>query len=252
MRCINQRIWQIYNIRKYHYITFLTISVLGSMIEIIKDQVVYNSGSNLEVACIYRNSTGVSTNSNFGSSQTLPMDDTQRRRQEAVLRMIENARRTAKEQDMANKVPTNTIIWLHNGSIFSLRNRRRVKTSRKYNDEIHSILSIKSAILSDSGNYSCVLGPLPSNIGTKKSPINQTILNTNYVSDTVRLVVVNGEHSAAIYNKEGTVAIEAELDLHQNFQASGESKCSSVNQFLMIKFIVVLYSLRELNSLMPV
>ena len=36
---------------------------------------------------------------------------------------------------------------------------------------------------------------------------DQTVLTTNYVSDTVRLVVVNGEHSAAIYNKEGTVAI---------------------------------------------
>ena len=107
------------------------------MIEIIRDQgAVYNSGSNLEVSCIYRNSTGVSTNSNFGDSKSSPKDDIERRRQEAVLRMIENARRTAKERDIDNKVPPNTIIWLHNGSIFSLRNRRRVKTNRKYNDEI--------------------------------------------------------------------------------------------------------------------
>ena len=227
----------------------MTLLFLGSMIEIIRDQVVYNSGSNLEVACIYRNSTGVSTNSDFGSSESFPKDDIQRRRQEAVLRMIENARRTAKEQDIANKVPINTIIWLHNGSIFSLRNRRRVKTSRKYNDEIHSTLSIKSAILSDSGNYSCVLGPLPSTLATKKSPINQTDLTTNYVSDTVRLVVVNGEHSAAIYNKEGTVAIEAELDLHQNLQASGDMNIRSANQYLIARLILVLYSLKTyLNS----
>ena len=198
------------------------------MIEIIRDQVVYNSGSNLEVACIYRNSTGV-TGKIFGGTQShldeQLKDEKERRRQEAVLRMIENARRTAKEQEMANKVPTNTIIWLHNGSRFSLRNRRRVKTSRKHDGEIRSVLSIKSAILSDSGNYSCVLGPLSPHQDTRKSPINQTILTTKYVSDTVRLVVVNGEHSAAIYNKEGTVALEAELDLHQNLQTSGADIC---------------------------
>ena len=68
----------------------MTFLFLGSMIEIIRDQVVYNSGSNLEVACIYRNSTGVSTSSNFGSSESFPKDDIQRRREEAVLRMIEN------------------------------------------------------------------------------------------------------------------------------------------------------------------
>ena len=193
------------------------------MIEIIRDQVVYNSGSNLEVACIYRNSTGVNNKSFGGSNSHFNSqfrDEKERRRQEAVLRMIENARRTAREQDIANKVPMNTIIWLHDGSQFSLRNRRRVKTSRKHDGEIRSVLSIKSTILSDSGNYSCVLGPLPSHLDTRKSPINETILSTKYVSDTVRLVVVNGEHSAAIYNKEGTVALEAELDLQQNLQTS--------------------------------
>ena len=197
------------------------------MIEIIRDQVVYNSGSNLEVACIYRNSTGV-INPHFGEAHrnknNYEKDDKQRRRDQAVLRMIENARRTSKEREAANKVAANTIFWLHNGSIFSLRNRRRVKTIRKHNGEIHSVLSIKSAILSDSGNYSCVRGPLPPHQDTRKSPINQTQLATKYISDTVRLVVVNGEHSAAIYNKEGTVGLEVDLDVHQNLQTSSASK----------------------------
>ena len=208
------------------------------MIEIIRDQVVYNSGSNLEVACIYRNTTGV-INKDFGGTK-LHSDGgikgaKERSRQEAVLRMIENARRTAKEQEIANKVPSNTIVWLHNGSRFSLRNRRRVKTSRKLDGKIRSVLSIKSAILADSGNYSCVRGPLPSYQDTKKSPINQTVITTSYVSDTVRIVVVNGEHSAAIYNKKGTVSLEADLDVHQNLQASGaKTWIQNVNGFLSL------------------
>ena len=208
------------------------------MIEIIHDQVVYNSGSNLEVSCIYRNSTGVA-NTRFGNDYTHPEDE-QQRRQDAVLRMIINARRTAKERETANKVPSNTIIWLHNGSVFSLRNRRRVKNNRRHSGEIHSVLSIKSAILADSGNYSCVLGPLLPHQDTRKSPINQTVLTTKYVSDTVRLVVVNGEHSAAIYNKEGTSGQETELDLHQNLQTSSAFDFQfCVNHSILVLSLIV-------------
>ena len=221
-------------------ITFFV--TLGPMIEIIHDQVVYNSGSNLEVSCIYRNSTGVA-NTLFGNSHS-HTDDEQQRRQDAVLRMIENARRTAKEREHANKVPSNTIIWLHNGSIFSLRNRRRVKNHRKHNGDIHSVLSIKSAILSDSGNYSCVRGPLLAHQDTRKSPINKTILATKYVSDTVRLVVVNGEHSAAIYNKEGTNGLETELDFHQNLHTS-----SALSFQLFVNNVVIILS--AILSILP-
>jgi len=178
-------------------------------------------------------------NTLFGNALS-QSDDEQQRRQDAVLRMIENARRTAKERETANKVPSNTIIWLHNGSIFSLRNRRRVKNNRKHNGEIHSVLSIKSAILSDSGNYSCVLGPLLAHQDTRKSPINETILATKYVSDTVRLVVVNGEHSAAIYNKEGTGGLETELDFHQNLHTSSALTFQLIlNHTVLIMSVIV-------------
>ena len=204
------------------------------MIEIIHDQVVYNSGSNLEVSCIYRNSTGVA-NTRFGNDYTHPEDE-QQRKQDAVLRMIEESRRTAKERETANKVPSNTIIWLHNGSVFSLRNRRRVKNNRRHSGEIHSVLSIKSAILADSGNYSCVLGPLLPHQDTRKSPINQTVLTTKYVSDTVRLVVVNGEHSAAIYNKEGTGGLKKELGFDQNLHTNS----APTLQLIVHKIVLIL------------
>ena len=55
-----------------------------------------------------------------------------------------------------------------------------MKTVRKSDGHVLSVLSIKSAIVDDSGNYSCVHA------------------ETNH-SDTIRLIVVDGEHSAAIY-----------------------------------------------------
>eukprot|EP00094_Tigriopus_californicus_P009616 TCALIF_09271-PA protein Name:"Protein of unknown function" AED:0.11 eAED:0.11 QI:0/0.66/0.25/0.75/1/1/4/0/212 len=139
---------------------------LGPMIEIVRDQVVYNAGSHLEVACVYKNTTG--SKASKESAEVRKVDEVQR--------ILEVSRQGGRfNQD----VPEDTILWLHNGNRFSHRNRRRVKTIRK-TDHILSVLSIKSAILEDSGNYSCVLA------------------STNH-SDTVRLTVVNGEHSAAIY-----------------------------------------------------
>jgi len=162
-------------------VRMVILEIRGPMIQIIRDQVVYNAGSNLEVACVYRNRTlgdaagdvisgirGFSGNRNGGQS---PRHRLERKNPYDVLRMIENSR--------LGQVPKDTIVWLHNGKRFSHHNRRRVKISRQ-SDHILSRLTIKSAILQDSGNYSCLLP------------------QTNH-SDTVRLVVVDGEHSAAIY-----------------------------------------------------
>ena len=55
----------------------------------------------------------------------------------------------------------------------------RVKTLRK-SDHILSLLSIKSATVEDSGNYSCTLP-------------------TANLSDTVRLVVVDGNYFSSIF-----------------------------------------------------
>lgn len=154
-------------------VRILFLEIQGPMIEIVRDQVVYNAGSHLEVACIYKNTTGSKAS----------QDSAEVRKVDEVQRILEVSRQGGRfNQD----VPEDTILWLHNGNRFSHRNRRRVKTIRKM-DHILSILSIKSAILEDSGNYSCVLA------------------STNH-SDTVRLTVVNGEHSAAIYKNSEVLA----------------------------------------------
>ena len=62
-------------------------------------------------------------------------------------------------------------VWLFSFS--------RVKISRQVEGHILSRLTIKSAIIEDSGNYTCVLPA------------------TNY-SDTVRLVVVSGERETPL------------------------------------------------------
>ena len=101
------------------------------MIEIVRDQVVYNAGSNLEVACIYKNTTGSevhkpstwgtsagSTSSSKGSSSSSPP----RMSELDVIRILE-ASKNNRRQEL--DVPKNTILWMHNGKRFSHRNRRR-------------------------------------------------------------------------------------------------------------------------------
>ncbi|CAB4065191.1 unnamed protein product [Lepeophtheirus salmonis] len=132
------------------------LEIHGPMIKIVRDQIVYNAGSNIEVSCLFRN-----------------MTEKPNRKKDALELMKESAL-------VGTKIPPNVIIWKYNNKTFSQRNRRRVKTvyMRGY---VESKLSIKSAIIQDSGNYSCIL---------KKSPHNY---------DTLRITVVDGEHSAAIY-----------------------------------------------------
>ena len=81
------------------------------MIEIVRDQVVYNAGSNLEVSCVYRNTTGKDRSAGGGP-----------RPQTEVERLLEAARNGYRDE---NDVPRGTIVWLHDGEKFSHRNRRR-------------------------------------------------------------------------------------------------------------------------------
>lgn len=94
------------------------------MIEIVRDQVVYNAGSNLEVACIYKNTTGAKHKpgswggSNWNVGHT---DDKSRMSEMDVIRILE----ASKNNHDDSEVPKNTILWMHNGKRFSHRNRRR-------------------------------------------------------------------------------------------------------------------------------
>ena len=125
---------------------------------------VYSAGSHLELECVYKNfSKGVS------SRPTVPPH---------LLYTI--PRRVPLEKGV--------LHWTHNNKTFSLRNRRRsvelVPRSlthslsnrvRSYwtGETVVSLLSIKSAIISDSGNYSCHL------------PFSNT-------STTVQLTIIKG------------------------------------------------------------
>lgn len=101
-------------------------SITGPMIEIVRDQVVYNAGSHLEVACIYKNTTGSKAS----------QDSAEVRKVDEVQRILEVSRQGGRfNQD----VPEDTILWLHNGNRFSHRNRRRwVEKDRDREREIAS------------------------------------------------------------------------------------------------------------------
>ncbi len=87
------------------------------MIEISRDQMVYNAGSHLEVSCAYRNTTGGGVDgggvASSSSSSSSPSE---------VQRVLEAARRRSR---FPAEVPPDTIVWRHDGKSFSHRNRRR-------------------------------------------------------------------------------------------------------------------------------
>ena len=108
------------------------------MIEIVRDQVVYNAGSNLEVACIYKNTTGSASKGHWNNNNKHKTSkdgkggsgggETASRMSEMdVIRILE----ASKKHDDA-EVPKNTILWMHNDKRFSHRNRRRCVRIRIY------------------------------------------------------------------------------------------------------------------------
>ena len=90
---------------------FLLLFIAGPMIEIIREQMVYIAGSNLEVSCVYKNATSVPRN--------LDGDDSPQAN-EHVQRLLEATRLLHQPE-----LPEDTIIWNHNALRFSHRNRRR-------------------------------------------------------------------------------------------------------------------------------
>ena len=127
---------------------------------------VYSAGRNLQLECVYKNlSKGVS------SQPTVP-----HHRLYPIPRLVHLA------------LDREVLHWTHNNKTFSLRNRRRsvelVPCSLSHSisnrvrsywtgETVVSLLSIKSAIISDSGNYSCHL------------PFSNT-------STTVQLTIIKG------------------------------------------------------------
>ncbi len=93
----------------------IKFSFLGPMIEIIQEQMVYISGSNLEVSCIYKNATIVPRN-----LASLNNDDTPEAN-EHVVKLLESTRLLHQPD-----VPNDMMVWYHNGVRFSHRNRRRL------------------------------------------------------------------------------------------------------------------------------
>ena len=81
------------------------------MIEIIREQMVYIAGSNLEVGCVYKNATSVPRGR---------QDPDSPHANEHVQRLLEATRLLHQPE-----LPEDTIVWFHNGLRFSHRNRRR-------------------------------------------------------------------------------------------------------------------------------
>ena len=98
------------------------------MIKIVREQVVYNAGSHLDVKCIYRNSTddrggsaggsGIRGGSGWDGQGGSPS-------QREVLRLLQASRDPSYFLGEEEAVSEDTIVWLHDGERFSHRNRRR-------------------------------------------------------------------------------------------------------------------------------
>lgn len=108
------------------------LEVHGPLLEIknSSEGFVKHAGSHLELECHYRNNSRMTvTTATPYPFYTVPRNV---------------------------QLDSGVLQWRHNNKTFSLRNRRRVRAF--WNGEsVVSILSIKSAILEDSGNYSCHL-----------------------------------------------------------------------------------------------
>lgn len=154
-------------------VNVVNLKVTGPMIEIVGGdmEMVYNAGSHLEVKCIFRNTTdGFQPKKKKDSGNSFSV--------------------FLRPRDQEIEIAEGSVIrWLHNGEKFSHRNRRRVRTVlRSSSGDVVSVLSIKSAIIADGGNYTCRHGHADS-------------------EDTVRIIVVDGEHSAAIYkNSDASIS----------------------------------------------
>ncbi len=91
-------------------LSVVLLSFAGPMIEISRKQMVYNAGSHLEVSCSYRNTTNKNEEENKDKDSE-------------VQRVLDAARRRGRY--FPRDVPEDTIVWTHDGSRFSHRNRRR-------------------------------------------------------------------------------------------------------------------------------
>jgi len=115
---------------KQSLIIFLQVN--GPVLEIRNSSsgLVYSSGSYLSMECLYLNTsralvTTTTPHPLFPTNQKVPL-------------------------------PQNVLKWTMNNRTFSLRNRKRVHAYWTGHSVV-SVLSIKSAIIEDTGNYSCIL-----------------------------------------------------------------------------------------------
>ena len=90
------------------------------MISIVREQVVYNAGSHLDVKCVYRNRTANNGGGSdgYGREGGKPSD-------REMLRLLEASRNPQFYLGDEASVPEDTIVWTHDGERFSHRNRRR-------------------------------------------------------------------------------------------------------------------------------
>lgn len=137
---------------KQSLIIFLQVN--GPVLEILNSSsgLVYSTGSYLSMECLYLNQSRAPTPTTtphplFPVDQKIPL-------------------------------PTDVLRWTMNNRTFSLRNRKRVHAYWTGHSVV-SILSIKSAIIEDTGNYSCILPATGERV-------------------TVMLNILKGEHSSEL------------------------------------------------------
>jgi len=137
---------------KQSLIIFLQVN--GPVLEILNSSsgLVYSTGSYLSMECLYLNQSRAPTPTTtphplFPVDQKIPL-------------------------------PTDVLKWTMNNRTFSLRNRKRVHAYWTGHSVV-SVLSIKSAIIEDTGNYSCILPSTGERV-------------------TVMLNILKGEHSSEL------------------------------------------------------